>query len=173
MMNKKKAVLLSLSVAAALAITGCGKKDVEEPKEDENIEQQVEVEEDVKEEEKEEVEEQTSEEDSEDKNDKEIEKETIFRVLDLTDEIIEDNFEKVQLKDFKISGRTEAPEKLYIADLYLHLDVDNKEEAEKLIEEYSETFMSKFDSKEDYEEVILIWSTPAHEETIEKEYYEK
>lgn len=167
-MKNLKITLGVVTLSLALVVTGCKGKDEELDKED--INNTVEQEEEEVEENKE-ADEDKENEDSE-KNSKEEEKETIFRALDVYDRIAEENFEgKVKLEDYQIVTEISDASKVNFADFYLYLDVEDKEEAEELIEKYSQIFEEEFNKTEEAEEVILIWTTPINDEKIEKILY--
>ncbi len=154
MKMKRKLVLGGLALALSLSLVACGEEKLAEDDQDEKY--MVEGEEEPVDSEK--IEEIN----------------TINRVIRLVNNVVEEELEDVHFLDSKIVPEIDEPEKVHIADIYLFLDVEDKDQAEKLIEDYSKVIMERFDSQEDYEEVILIWTSPNHnkENAIELEYYE-
>ncbi len=142
-LKKRGLVVGSLVLASILLLTACTSKGKPEETNKEEITEEV--------------------------SDKEKEDGTRIDTVVLVENIIGENFENVRLKNYKIDGRMDNPEELYIADLELYLDVEDKEEAERLISEYSEVLFEKLYEKKKYEEVVLIWTSPNHKEGEEIE----
>lgn len=151
-MKLKRKVLIGMSVmlASSMILTACGKGDVDKAVED--VKQEGENITDKAEEKGEELTDKA-------KSDNVI----VDTVVDV-EEIIAKNFKKVELKDFKIETELENADRLYIADLYLYLDVEDKDEAEKLIDAYSEVLFKELYEKREYTETTLQWTTPNHDE---------
>lgn len=165
-LKRKLLVLTALGLSMTLFLTACGKKG-EEVKEDvkEGVEEVEEGASDLKE---------NAEEKVEELSDKEKEQKLELETVVFVEEIIKEDFKNVKLEDHKISGRLGAPEELYIADLFLYIDVENKEEAEELIKTYSKILTDKLYAEYKYEEVVLNWTSPNHDKdhAIEVEDYQ-
>lgn len=163
--KKKLFMLLAVLMASLVFLTACGGEKTDKLKEDAN-----EVKEDVKdlgEDAKDKVEDKADE-----VTDKVEEKTTEVRVANLTNDIVKE-FKKVEIKDLKITSDIKDPSQLSIADIYLYIDEEDKARAEELIETYSEIFIKELNKEESYEEVILIWTSPNHDDDnpIEKITY--
>lgn len=151
---RKKIILGGLACALSLSLVACGTDN--QPEDDHEKEYMVEGQD-----------EPVNKEKAEEIN-------TINRIIRLVNEVVDEKFEDVHFLDSKIVPEVDEPEKVHIADIFLFINEDNKEKAEQLIEEYSKVLIDRFDKEEDYEEVILIWTSPNHnkENAIELEYYE-
>lgn len=145
-MNNKKRILLGISVvmAASLALTACGGKKGTEGKNEETAKVDA-VEEDVE------------------LTEKEKETKTLSNSLEEAVALIGD-MKDVELVDIKPQTDINDPERLYILDLKLNINVEDKEEAEKLMEEYSNKFFEEMYKLEKYEEVTILWTSPNHPE---------
>lgn len=161
-MNKKKISIGVLGLAIALTFTACGKKAEDRVEEEgQKIEDKIEEVEDKVEDKVDEVEEDL---------DKEAKRDAELRIVGLFDEIVEKNYDgKVSLDDYKVSIDDDT-KKVDDVEFKLFLDVENEDEAKKLIDEYSDIFEKEFKAKEDIDELTLKWRTPNSDDLIEKYY---